>query len=148
MTAKTVETVLAGKGREVVTAWSWSTIAEASALLAGPPRIGALVVLDQAREVAGMLTEGDIVRGLLQHGGGLGAVTVESLMAHRVPTCAPSDELTSVMDTMTAWRFRHLPVVRAGELSGLISIGDVVRSLLADAKLEVAVLRDVVISRT
>ena len=148
MVAKTVEAVLAGKGREVSTTWSWSTIAEASALLAGPPRIGALVVLDAAREVAGMLTESDIVRGLLQHGDGLGAVTVESLMLHRVPTCAPSDELTSVMGTMTAWRFRHLPVVRDGELSGLISIGDVVRALLADAKLEVAVLRDVVISRT
>lgn len=148
MTAKTVEAVLAGKGREVVTVWSWSTIAEASALLAGPPRIGALVVLDEAREVAGMLTEGDIVRGLLQHGGGVEAVTVESLMAHRVPTCSPSDELTSVMDTMTVWRSRHLPVLLAGELRGLISIGDVVRSLLADAKLEVAVLRDVVISRT
>ena len=69
-------------------------------------------------------------------------------MSHGVPTCASSDELASVMATMTNWRFRHLPVVRGAEVVGLISIGDVVRALLADAQLEVAVLRDVVISRS
>lgn len=148
MAAKSVEAVLATKGRDVATAWPWSTIDEASALLSGPPTIGALVVLGTDRAVAGMLTERDIVRGQRQHGSGLGEVSVESLMSHRVPTCTPSDELASVMRTMTEWRFRHLPVVRGGELAGLISIGDVVRALLADAKLEVAVLRDVVISRT
>ncbi|MDN5915988.1 MAG: CBS domain-containing protein [Pseudonocardia sp.] len=148
MTVKSVETVLASKGRDVATAWPWSTIDEASKLLVGPPTIGALVVLNEARQVAGMLTERDLVRGQTLHGSRLGEVTVESLMAHRVPTCGPTDELSSVMATMTDWRFRHLPVVRGGELVGLISIGDVVRALLADARLEVAVLRDVVISRT
>lgn len=147
MTEKSVETVLATKGRDVATTWPWSTIEEASALLSGPPTIGALVVLGTDRAVAGMLTERDVVRGLGTHGSRLGAVSVESLMSHRVPTCTPSDELTSVMRTMTEWRFRQLPVVRRGELVGLISIGDVVRALLVDAKLEVAVLRDVVISR-
>ena len=148
MSAKSVETVLAAKGRDVATAWSWSTIDEASRLLVGPPRIGALVVLDEARQVAGMLTERDIVRGQTLHGSRLGQASVESLMAHGVPTCDPAEDLASVMATMTNWRFRHLPVVRGAELVGLISIGDVVRALLADAQLEVAVLRDVVISRT
>lgn len=145
--AKSVETVLASKGREVATVWPWSTIREATAQLAGPPRIGALVVLNEDRRVAGLLTERDIVRGLHRQPSGLPDATVDSLMSHAVPTCGPDDALTSVMQTMTDWRFRHLPVVRGDRLVGLISIGDVVRAQLQEAQLEVAVLRDVVISR-
>lgn len=148
MAGKSVESVLATKGRDVATVWPWSTIREASILLAGPPRIGALVVLNEARRVAGVLSERDIVRGLPEHQATLGEMTVESLMSRSVPTCSPQDALGAVMRIMTDWRSRHLPVVRGGELVGMISIGDVVRAQLEDAQLEVAVLRDVVIART
>ncbi len=148
MTVKSVESVLKAKGHDVATVWPWSTIQEATTLLAGPPRIGALVVLNEARRVAGLLTEGDVVRGLERRGDGVCNAEVDSLMSHVVPTCGPDDALTAVMQTMTDWRFRHLPVVRGDELVGLISIGDVVRALLRDAQLEVAVLRDVAISHS
>lgn len=143
----TVEAILRSKGRDVSTVWPWSTISEATERLAGPPRIGALVVLDAQQRVAGLLTERDIVRGLGLHGPRLGETTVESCMSEQVPTCAPDDPLASVMHTMTERRFRHVPVVQAGKLVGLVSIGDVVRAQLKDAQLEVAVLRDAVIAR-
>lgn len=143
----TVEAILQSKGRDVTTVWPWSTIDEATKRLAGPPRIGALVVIDAQQRVAGLLTERDVVRGLELHGAQLGETTVESLMSQQVPTCGPHDTLASVMHTMTERRFRHLPVVRGGELVGLVSIGDVVRAQLQDARLEVAVLRDKVIAR-
>jgi CBS domain-containing protein len=143
----TVEAILQRKGRDVTTAWPWSTIDDATKRLAGPPRIGALVVLDAQQRVAGVLTERDLVRGMGLYGSQLGEMTVEALMSRQVPTCGPRDTLASVMHTMTERRFRHLPVVTGGELVGLVSIGDVVRAQLQDAQLEVAVLRDAVIAK-
>jgi len=149
MSVKTVEAVLEGKGRSVTTVPAWSPISEASALLTGPPRIGALVVFDTTGPVAGLLTEGDVVAGLHRYGAAVGKQTVSALMTHRVPTCRPSDELSVVLQWMTDWRTRHLPVLDGrDQLLGLISLGDVVQALLRDARLEVAVLRDLVISRS
>ena len=108
--------------------------------------IGALVVLDEDRRVAGLLTEQDVVRALNRQGPQLLEQPVEGCMSHGVPVCHPGDTLPGVMRTMTEWRSRHLPVLHGGELVGLISIGDVVRARLQEVELESAVLRDVVIS--
>ncbi|MDN5918532.1 MAG: hypothetical protein L0I76_26105 [Pseudonocardia sp.] len=89
--AKSVDAVLAAKGREVATTWTWSTVAEATVLLAGPPRIGALVVLDDNRQIAGLLTERDLVRGVHEHGAAVDGLAVEALMSHAVPTRRRAD---------------------------------------------------------
>jgi CBS domain-containing protein len=142
-----VESILRVKGHQVTTIQPWSTIGEAVNRLLGPPRIGALVVTGVPRGLTGMIAERDIIRGLRQYGPKLLEEKVSELMAHHVPTCTSNDTVSQVMVTMTRTRFRHLPVLDDGELTGLISIGDVVRSRLDEMELETSVLRDLYISR-
>lgn len=140
----TVATLLKTKPGDVRTIRPWASVAEAVRLLGGPPRVGALVVTGEGGAVQGIVGEREIVRGLSGHGGGLLAVAVENVMSTRIPTCTPEDTLDAVMRTMTASRFRHIPVLRDRRLVGLVSIGDVVRARLKDTELEAAVLRDMV----
>jgi CBS domain-containing protein len=138
-----VEQILQSKGRSVATAWPWATVEEAVRRLAGPPRIGALVVCgDAERRLVGMLTERDVVAGLGSEGPGLLRRTVEEVMSRNVPTCSPADSLTQLMAQMTRTRYRHVPVVVAGRVVGLVSIGDVVNHRLRELELETGVLRD------
>jgi CBS domain-containing protein len=138
-----VEHILEAKGRSVETVRPWATLAEAVRRLAGPPKIGALVVCgDVERRLVGLLTERDVVSALAVNGPGLLQRTVGEVMSRDVPTCAPDDTLTQVMAQMTRLRFRHLPVVSGGRLVGLISIGDVVKHRLREMELETGVLRD------
>ena len=69
-------------------------------------------------------------------------MTVAELMTADVVTCSPEDGLEKLMQTMTERRFRHLPVVREGELIGIISIGDVVKHRLQELEAETQVLQD------
>jgi CBS domain-containing protein len=142
-----VESILRAKGSNVTTIQPWSTIEDAVNRLFGPPRIGALVVTGVPKGLTGMITERDIIRGLKAHGPGLLRQRVSELMSHHVPTCSPRDTLGDVMVRMTQTRYRHLPVLANGELVGLISIGDVVRSRLDEMELETGVLRDLYLAR-
>ena len=142
-----VESILRTKGHQVTTIQPWSSINDAVNRLLGPPRIGALVVTGVPRGLSGLITERDIVRGLKQHGPTLLEQKVSALMSHHVPTCSPQSSLAEVMVLMTRSRFRHLPVLSDGELSGLISIGDVVRGRLDEMELETGVLRDLYAAR-
>ena len=105
-------------------------------------RVGALVVTDDAGRLLGLLSERDLVIGLLSRGKQLLDLPVAEAMTTDVPTCAPGDPVAKVMRTMTDRRVRHLPVIEVGQLRGLISIGDVVKARLDDAELENRVLRD------
>ena len=99
-------------------------------------RIGAILVRDPAVShvagIAGILSERDIVVGLAAHGEAVLDRTVAELMTTEVVTCAPDDSIADVMESMTEGRFRHVPVVTGGRLTGLISIGDVVKLRLQE----------------
>lgn len=110
--------------------------------------IGALVVSEMPGTIDGMLSERDVVAGLLRHGAGLLDLTVRDVMSDDVPLCAPDDTIATVMQIMTTRRTRHLPVVDdGGGLRGIVSIGDVVKARLDEADLENRVLRDLHASR-
>lgn len=109
--------------------------------------VGALVVSRDGEKVDGVLSERDIVRGLTNHGAGLVEMSVVAVMSRSVPTCAPSDSLTSVMSQMTRTRNRHVPVVDDGCLCGIVSVGDVVKHRLEEMELETSVLRDAYLTR-
>jgi CBS domain-containing protein len=143
-----VRGVLAAKGDAVRTAHPWHSVEEVVRRLAGPPRVGALVVVGAGGTILGTINEQDIARGLHEHGPDLLGLEAERLMRRHVPTCRPDDGLDHVMRVMTNARRRHLPVVDGGELVGIVSIGDVVLARLADIELEAAVLRDVAIVRS
>jgi CBS domain-containing protein len=71
---------------------------------------------------------------------------VKEVMNSHVITVSPEDSISRVMKLMTQHRVRHMPVLRDGELAGIISIGDVVKSRLDDLELESNTLRDAYIA--
>ena len=133
--------ILAGKGSEMISTRPDATIASVARLLK-QKRIGALVVTDADGGLCGIISERDLARGLADHGAGLLEMTVAELMTAKVVTCSPDDGLASLMQTMTERRFRHLPVVKDGELIGIISIGDVVKYRLQELEAETHMLQD------
>lgn len=138
-----VSDILASKGRRVVTVRSDVSVATALHKLV-LERIGALVVSDDGEHVDGILSERDIVRALATEGEELLRPDrrVADIMTHSVRVCTADDSVRHVMDVMTRFRVRHLPVVEGGRLVGIVSIGDVVKMRLDELELETSVLRD------
>lgn len=90
-------------------------------------RIGAVVVVDAAGGIAGIVSERDVVRAMVGDAAGVVSKTAKDIMTAKVRTCSPSDSETELMQMMTESRIRHLPVVANGRVTGMISIGDVVK---------------------
>ncbi|NJC04732.1 CBS domain-containing protein [Sphingomonas kaistensis] len=123
----TIAAVLSGKGPEVATITIAATLGEAAAELTRN-KIGALVVVDSAGGVAGVLSERDIVACLAAHGDEeLGRRRVEDAMTSPAITVEPEAPVLTALALMTARRIRHLPVLRDGRLAGIVSIGDLVK---------------------
>lgn len=138
-----VHTMLARKGSTVTTIKPDDSVGTAVRLLK-KNGIGALVVSADGDRVDGILSERDIVRALDERGSGLLEAPVSGLMTSTVKTCAPDDGIEALMTEMTRSRIRHLPVVDDGRLSGIISIGDVVKARLEELEAEASALRDYV----
>ena len=136
-----VQAMLDAKGSEVATTRPDATIATAIGILK-QEGIGALVVTGPSGEVTGIISERDIVRGLVDHGVDLLKMPVAELMTRSVKTCGPDHNTNDVMAEMTRSRIRHLPVLDGGRLCGIISIGDVVKNRLEELETETNVLRD------
>lgn len=136
-----VSVLLQSKGADVVTVRPTSTIAEVAIVLA-EHRIGAVVVTDDDRSIAGVLSERDIVRALARPDDATLAATAGSLMTADVVTCEPDTTLDELMATMTDRRIRHVPVVVDGQLAGLVSIGDVVKHHIATLEHETRAMHD------
>ena len=127
----TVRQILSVKGEDVVTGDRSMTLGQAVARLADN-RIGALIFVDDDRRVIGILSERDIVASLALHGSRVLEELATAHMTRKVSTCTRDDTVEDLMDTMTAGRFRHLPVVEDGKLVGMVSIGHVVKHRVAD----------------
>jgi CBS domain-containing protein len=141
-----VEGMLRVKGASVVSIKPEATIGE---LVRGlrDERIGAMVVSGDGRTVLGIISERDVVRGLAERGPRILDLPVDELMTRNVVSCAPTDTVKHVMAEMTKRRVRHLPVIADGVLSGIISIGDVVKNRLEEMEMETNVLREAYIGR-
>jgi len=109
-------------------------------------RIGSVLVLDANGKIAGIISERDVVRALSKQGAAAMSLRVAEAMTSDVVFCDPDDSIDQVMETMTSGRFRHLPVVRRGELYGLVSIGDVVKARLEDARHEAEALKAYIVA--
>lgn len=133
-----ISSILATKGANVITIRPDQTIRQALALLS-QHNIGALVVVNQAEQPVGILSERDIVRYAV-HNENLFDLPVQQLMTARVITGSPNDDLDAVLKQMTHGRFRHLPIVEAGKLIGIVSIGDVVKARLEEYQGEIDTL--------
>ncbi len=121
----TIAAILQNKGSEVLTVDAGTSVREAIALLA-ERRIGALPVT-RGGEVAGIMSERDIIYCLKSDGAAVLDWPVERIMTAPAITIAPDRQVMSALSLMTQRRIRHLPVVENGRLVGLVSIGDLVK---------------------
>ena len=120
-----VSNILATKGANVITVRPDQTIREVVQVLV-QHNIGAVVVMDEAGQLAGIISERDIVRRAAQDET-LFDQPAREIMTRNVVTAMPQDDVMSVAHTMTERRFRHIPIISAGQLLGIISIGDVLK---------------------
>ncbi|MDX2157609.1 MAG: CBS domain-containing protein [Hyphomicrobiaceae bacterium] len=136
-----VAAILKVKGRAVETVATGVSLGEVVQRLA-VHRIGAVVVTAPGVEVAGIVSERDVVRELAEHGPDVLAWPVDEVMTRGVVTCRESDTIDALMVRMTEGRFRHLPVIENGCLVGIVSIGDVVKHRVAEIEMEASAMRD------
>ena len=128
-----LEQILREKGGQVYSVPESATLKEAADLL-DSRKVGAMVILNEAGGVIGVISERDIVRNIAKVGADALKCTVGEVMTRKVVTARPRETLESAMDLMTDRRIRHLPVVESGRLLGVISIGDLVKATIADHK--------------
>ena len=136
-----VAAILKEKGRAVETAGLDTTVMDVAARLSAR-RIGAIVITGAEGGIAGIVSERDIIRVIGQNGASALDWPVSEAMTRAVQTCRESDTIDNLMAVMTARRFRHLPVLENGRLSGIISIGDVVKHRVAEVEHEATMMRD------
>jgi CBS domain-containing protein len=130
-----IQDVLRVKGEQVFSIDPDATITELVAELADRS-VGALLVRGPDGSVAGIVSERDVVRRLNDEGAEVLNATVSSIMTTTVTTCTAQDAVDELMRLMTNRRIRHVPVLRDGELAGLISIGDVVKHRIGELEHE------------
>jgi CBS domain-containing protein len=118
--------VIRSKGAGVVSIRPDDTVAHLLALLE-ERKIGAVVVSQDGRDVAGIVSERDVVRHLHRSGADIVGGPVSAIMTSAVTTAGPDDDLEALARVMTEQRIRHLPVIVDGQLHSIVSIGDVVK---------------------
>ncbi|MCO1576711.1 CBS domain-containing protein [Crossiella sp. SN42] len=122
--------VLRTKGSTVATVEPGTTVTQLLGALA-EHNVGALVVVGPDGTVVGIVSERDVVRQLRERGAELLSGTVAEIMTAAVVTCTPEDTVDNLTVLMTERRIRHVPVLVDGQLSGIVSIGDVVKSRIS-----------------
>jgi CBS domain-containing protein len=137
-----VREILHMKNTHLVMISSRAPVREAS-LLISSERIGMLLVIDDHENLIGLLSERDIICFVATEGAEALARPVQAAMSEVRLVATPEDSVTDVMRTMTNQRVRHMPVMSQGQLVGVISIGDILKSRLAEKDQETAVLRDI-----
>ncbi len=137
----TVRAILDTKGHQVESIQPGAKLAAAVKIL-GERKIGAVLVLNMAGHIEGILSERDIVRVLSERGPAVLDEPVGNVMTRKVVSCRQADTVGGIMEMMTLGKFRHLPVVEDGKVVGLISIGDVVKWRVQEYEREQEALRD------
>lgn len=120
-----------------------ASIADAVSLLSAR-KIGALVVSEDGKTALGILSERDVVRELGKRGAAILSEKVATLMTAKLVSCERGDQTDAVLQQMTDGRFRHMPVIEAGQMVGLISIGDVVKARLTELAAEMDALEGMI----
>jgi CBS domain-containing protein len=135
-----VSQLLKAKGDMVFTAAPEDTVAEVAAMLHAR-KVGAMVIVHGEREVAGIVSERDIVRVVAELGPAGLECPISQCMTRDVIYAGLGETVDSLMERMTDRRIRHLPVVVGRHLAGIISIGDLVKSKIAETEAEAEGLR-------
>jgi CBS domain-containing protein len=138
---KTVKELLRVKGYQVWSIGPDATVYEALTLMAEKD-VGALLVLDNAGQLVGILSERDYARKIVLKGKTSRETPVREIMTERVVWVRPDQTIEECMALMTNKRIRHLPVMEEGRLLGVISIGDVVKDIISEQEFMIAQLEN------
>lgn len=139
-----VHQILHSKPAEGVITIAPGTLVSAAAELMSGKRIGAVIVTSDGKTPLGILSERDIVRELGRRGAGCLSEPVDGMMTKDLVTCTADETGEDVLTKMTEGRFRHMPVMKGTEMTGLISIGDVVKARLAELSMEKSALEGMI----
>ncbi len=137
----TVSVILSNKGRNVFTVDPDEKVEAVAQLLSGK-RIGAVLAMSDTGKVVGIVSERDLIRAIAQKGASALKRPISDFMTKNVVTCQATDSIAVLMEKMTVGKFRHLPVLKDGELDGIISIGDVVKQRIAETEFEANAMRE------
>lgn len=135
-----VNDILSAKGRKVFTIEPGQKLRDVMDSII-KNKIGALLVLDKS-EFVGIISERDLIREFHKNGEVALSKKVSEVMTTNIVVGLPDDDIEDVEALMTENRFRHLPIMNDGKVAGIISIGDVVKSLSANRKTENRYLKD------
>jgi CBS domain-containing protein len=136
----TLRQLLQSKGGGIWSVTSTSTVFDALRTMA-EKNVGALLVIDEGRLV-GILSERDYARKIALKGKSSKDTLVKEIMTEKVVYIRPDESIEECMALMTEKHFRHLPVIDNGTLIGVISIGDVVRTVISEQKFIIAQLEN------
>ena len=127
---KTLKQLLEAKGREVYSIAPDALVFDALRLMADKG-VGALIVMEGGR-IAGILSERDYARKVILHGKSSHDIQVRDIMTSKIITVHPGQTVEECMGLMTEKRIRHLPVTEGERLIGVLSIGDLVKEVIAE----------------
>ena len=133
--------ILAEKGTRVVTIDETLLLSDVVAMFFAD-RIGSVVVVNNFNEVIGIVAPNDVLKAIHHHPEYIKTVTVSEIMTRDIIVVTPDDDIDTLMTIMTEKRIRHLPVIDKGKLTGLVSIGDVVKAKSALQDVEIRYLTD------
>ena len=105
-------------------------------------QVGALLVVSEASEPLGIISERDIMRFCSSRAGEISTILIDEVMTKDLIIATPQTTVDEAMSIMTEKKFRHLPIVAEGNIEGLLSIGDLVKAKLNETAVEVKYLRD------
>ena len=138
---KTVQELLRNKGYHIWSIGPDATVYEALTLMAEKD-VGALLVLDNAGQLVGILSERDYARKIVLKGRTSRETPVREIMTEKVVWVRPDQTIEECMALMTNKHIRHLPVMEEGRLLGVISIGDVVKDIISEQEFVIAQLEN------
>ncbi|OYY76602.1 MAG: hypothetical protein B7Y43_13750 [Sphingomonas sp. 28-62-20] len=136
----TIAAILGNKGREVISVTAHQSVMEAASLLA-QRRVGAVPVMD-GPSVVGIFSERDVIHALESHGADALTRKVGDVMTAPAITVSSGDSVMGALSLMTRRRIRHLPVIEAGRIIGVVSIGDLVKYRIDRIEADAAAMRD------
>ncbi len=133
--------ILAEKGTRVITVQETLLLVDVVSMFFAD-RIGSVVVVNDHNEVIGIVAPNDVLRAIHHHPEYITTITVSEIMTRNIIVVTPEDDIDKLMSIMTKNRIRHLPVIDKGRLTGLVSIGDVVKAQTTMQEVKINYLTD------
>ena len=136
-----VKDILADKGTRVITTHEDSLLIDAMAIFFAN-KVGSLLVVDKYDKILGIVAPNDVLKGIHNNIDAVKTMRVKDVMITDVIVATPEDDIAYIQSVMTENRIRHIPILDSGELTGLVSIGDVVKALMTEKHAENRYLKD------